>query len=276
MPIVHAIVLGVVQGLSEFLPISSSGHLEIVPWLFGWDDFAGRPDVERAFDVAVHLGTLAGAIAYFRREVVRYAAAGLRSFVPSTRRRDGDERIAWLLVVSAVPAAVVGVALQDLLEGSSEDHVLIGVLLAVFGLVLFAADRMGGERSADDWDLKTALAMGIGQSLALQPGVSRSGVTITVGRGLGLDRDAAARLSFLMSIPVIAGAGLFSWFDLDGGLPEGMAAPFGWAMLAAGLTGYAAVWGTLKLVQTRTFTPFVVYRVAAGLLVVLVATAGWR
>lgn len=280
MPILHAIVLGLVQGLSEFLPISSSGHLEVVPWLLGWDDFAGAPNVERAFDVAVHIGTLAGAVAYFRRDLTRIAAAGFRSMGQGQwwRTDDPDGRLAWLLLLSAVPAALVGATLAETLEDTGETHWLIGLMLIVFGLVLWWADRLGGTRPTESWSAGGALVMGVAQAVALQPGVSRSGVTITAGRWLGLDRDAAARISFMMSVPVIAGAGLFSWFELadKGGLPEGLAAPFAWGAVTSALTGYLAVWGTLRLVRTRTFAPFVIYRVLFGAAVILVAVTSLR
>ncbi|HEX9682205.1 MAG TPA: undecaprenyl-diphosphate phosphatase [Acidimicrobiales bacterium] len=306
MPILHAIVLGIVQGLSEFLPISSSGHLEIVPWLVGWDDFAGRPDLERAFDVAVHVGTLAGAIAYFRADLWRYALAawswvgerisstgvappgpGPAGSAPDDAPfaaadadvdRVRDQRIAGLLVVSAVPAGVVGLTLADALEGPAENHVLIGTLLVVFGLLLLWADRIGGVRPAGSWTRRDALIMGLAQAAALQPGVSRSGVTITAGRWLGLTRHAAARLSFLMSVPVIAGAGVVAWRDAagTGGIPTDLYPPVAWAVAASAITGYLAVWGTIRLVQTRSFAPFVVYRVLVGAGVVLVAVTGLR
>ena len=280
MPVLHAIVLGIVQGLSEFLPISSSGHLEVVPWLLGWDDFAGAPAVERAFDVAVHIGTLVGAVAHFRRDLLRLARAGVGSITSGRwwRSDDGDARQAWLLLLSAVPAAIVGATFAEALETTGEQEWLVGLMLVVFGLVLWWADRLGGHRSVDEWRGRGALTMGLAQALALQPGVSRSGVTITAGRWIGLDRDAAARLSFLMSIPIIAGAGLFSWFDLRqaGGLPEGLAAPFAWAGVASAATGYLAVWATLRLVRTHSFAPFVVYRVVFGTAVILVALTNLR
>lgn len=274
MSIIHAIVLGIVQGLSEFLPISSSGHLELVPWLFGWDDFSGDQVLQQAFDVALHLGTLAGAVAYFWSDLIRLATALVR---PAPERMH-DRRILGLLVVSAVPAAVAGVVAQPLLDAFEDDFWLIGVMLVVFGLVLLWADRLGGERPEAGWGWRDALVMGGAQALALQPGVSRSGATITAGRWLGLTRDAAARISFLMSLPVIAGAGLFAAVEAftDGGIPSRLLAPFLAGMVASGVTGYAAVWATLRLVRTRSFAPFVVYRVIVGVGVVVVAATGLR
>jgi undecaprenyl-diphosphatase len=261
MPIVHAIVLGITQGLSEFLPISSSGHLRLVPWLFGWDDFAGRPGLEKTFDVALHLGTLLGAIAYFWRDISRYLVA---AFTPSGKGTQ-DRRLAWLLVVSSIPAAATGALFSDVIEERAGAIWLVATMLIVFALVLAWADRRPGARPVDAIRLRDALVMGVGQALALQPGVSRSGVTMSAGRWIGLSRDAAVRFSFLMSLPIIAGALVFKGVDAAGdGLPAGFAAPFLWGIVASGLTGWLAVWGTLKLIRTRSFTPFVLYRLAVG------------
>jgi len=279
MPILHAIVLGIVQGLTEFLPISSSGHLAIVPWLFDWDDFAGDDSLAKAFDVALHIGTLAGAVAYFWRDIVRYLVQGFRYLVPANRTGEGarDGRIAWLLVVSAVPAAITGFLLDDAIETLDDEFWLIGVMLVVGGVLLLVADRLGGTRSGEDFRLRDALLMGIGQAAALQPGVSRSGVTITVSRWLGFDRAAAARLSFLMSLPIIAGAGLYKLLDVlgEGGIPSEFVAPFLVGMATSAVTGFAAVWGTIRFVQTRTFSPFVVYRFVVGAAVVALAAGGF-
>jgi len=270
VPIIHAIVLGLVQGLSEFIPISSSGHLQLVPWLFGWDDFAGRPELERSFDVALHLGTLVGAIAYFRRDIVRYVRAGF------TEPSSTDGRIAWLLVLSAVPAAIVGALLSDFFTDLAEAEWVIGVLLIVFGLVLLWADRLCGDRRREDFTLRDALLVGAAQSLALTPGVSRSGVTITTARRLGFDRDAAARLSFLMSLPIIAGALLYEGADLVGDFPPGFGPAFAWGIAASAVSGWVAVWATLRVVRAHTFAPFVVYRVVVGLAVLVIAASSFR
>lgn len=273
MSIVHAIVLGVTQGLSEFLPISSSGHLSLVPWLFGWDDFAGNRSLNKAFDVALHIGTLAGALAYFWSDIISYARAGLMWFVPSRRRMGwkaapADSRVALLLLLSAVPAAITGLLFEGLIEKLDDEIWLIAVLLIVFGFVLLWADRIGGDRETGDFTAKDALAMGIGQALALQPGVSRSGVTITISRKIGFARDAAARLSFLMSLPIIAGAGLYKGAQsISTGVPSDMHGAFAAGMLASAVTGYIAVWGTIRFLQTHTFTPFVIYRVVVGVAV---------
>ena len=262
MPILHAIALGITQGLSEFLPISSSGHLRLVPWLFGWDDFAGRESLEKTFDVALHLGTLIGAVAYFRSDIVRYLRAGFRRGALTTT----DGRVAWLLVVSTVPAAVTGGLFADTIEERTGYIWLIATMLIVFGLVLGWVDRRAGTRTVDDVRLRDAVLMGVGQAVALQPGVSRSGVTMTAGRLGGLGRDGAARFAFLMALPITAGALLFKAVDVagDGGIPDDFVAPFLWGIVASGITGWLAVWGTLRLIRTRTFAPFVIYRVVLG------------
>jgi undecaprenyl-diphosphatase len=280
MPILHAIVLGVIQGLSEFLPISSSGHLAIAPWLFGWDDFAGRDSLAKTFDVALHLGTLAGAIAFFRADLLLYTREGLQLVVPRNRIDASPEgTIAWLLAFSAVPAAITGVALDSTIERLDDEFWLIGVMLIVGAGLLLVADRIGGLRKTGDFRLRDAVLMGIGQAAALQPGVSRSGVTITVARALKFDRVAAARLSFLMSLPIIAGAGIYKFADVlanEGGIPSDFVAPFAVGIVTSAITGYAAVWGTIRFVQTRTFSPFVVYRVLIGLGVIALVLAGFN
>ena len=270
MPIVQAVILGIVQGVSEFLPISSSGHLELTRWLFGWD--ALPEELETAFDVSVHLGTLVGAIAYLWRDVVRYASAGLHPIIARAPITN-DGRIFWALMLSAVPAGITGILLKDHVD--ELDRIwLIAVMLIVFGLLLGLADRLPERRERDEFGIRDALAMGVGQALALQPGVSRSGATLSVARWLGFNRDAAARLTFLMSLPVIAGAGVYALTDVT--IPSEFWAPFIWGATASAVTGWIAVWGTLRLVQTHTFRPFVIYRVGLGLAVLLVLATGWR
>lgn len=265
MSILHAIVLGIVQGLTEFLPISSSGHLAIVPWLFRWTELTNNPDLNQTFDVALHIGTFVGALSYFWRDIW--------GLVTNRSRH----RLGLLLLLSTIPAGLVGLVFEETLADANE--VLIGVMLIVFGLVLGWFDRRTATRAAEMGDqpfgARDAAIMGLAQAAALQPGVSRSGVTITAGRLLGFDRESAARLSFLMAMPVIAGAGAVKGLKVlaDGGLGPGLAAPFLWGMLASALTGALAVWFLLKLVKTRTFMPFVVYRVIAGVAIIAIALA---
>jgi undecaprenyl-diphosphatase len=266
VPILHAIVLGITQGLSEFLPISSSGHLRLVPWLFSWNDFAGQEHLEKTFDVALHLGTLLALVAYFWRDLVQLTRAGLRRGALATH----EGRLAWLVVLSAVPAGITGGLFSDVIERNTGQIPLIATMLVLFGLLLGWSDRRVGGRSLEDVGLRDAVLMGVGQAVALQPGVSRSGVTMTAGRFGGLDRDTAARFAFLMSVPITAGALAFKGLDVVAdGLPEGFAAPFAWGIVTSGIVGWIAVWGTLRLVRTRSFRPFVVYRAVAGVAVLL-------
>ncbi len=250
-----------------------------MPWLFDWKELTGPDNVElnRTFDVALHIGTFVGAAAYFRSDLVRLGRAGLQSL----RRRSiqaTDERLAWLLLVSSLPGAVVGALLEATIGDALTQIWLIAVLLIVFGLVLLAADRVGGDRAEGEFRLRDALVMGIAQSVALSPGVSRSGITITAGRWLGFDRDAAARLSFLMSLPIIGGAALYKGVKVftGSGLPPGARGAFLAGMVTSAVTGGFTVWGTIRYVRNRSFTPFVVYRVLVGAAVLALIAAGVR
>ena len=252
------------QGLTEFLPISSSGHLIVVPWLFGWTELTEHPDLNRAFDVALHMGTFAGALLYFWRDIVRLAFR--------------EHRQGLLLLLSALPAALVGALLDSVLEDHFSAEWLIGIMLVVFGVVLLWADRLQGQREEGEFGVREALLMGAAQAAALQPGVSRSGATISMARWLGFERDAAARLSFLMSIPIIAGAGLYEGIELvnEGGIPPGFGSAFAVGTLTSAVTGFIAVWGLLRYVRARSFGPFVAYRVVAGVAIVLIAASTVR
>ena len=278
IPVLHAIVLGITQGLSEFLPISSSGHLILVPWLFGWEELTGpaNVDLNKTFDVALHVGTVLAALAYFRRDLLRLAAAGLTS-IRNRSVRTPDERLAWLLLLSAIPGAVVGAVLEDTINEHLGEIWLVAAMLILFGLVLALADRLPSNRQEGDYGRREAVLMGLAQAGALSPGVSRSGITITAGRFLGFERDAAARLSFLMSIPITGGAALYKGAELAvEGLPPGTAGAFFWGIVASGVTGLAAVWLVLKVVRTQSFRPFVVYRVLAGLAVLALLASPLR
>lgn len=276
MSILHAIILGIVQGLSEFLPISSSGHLILVPELFGWNELSQDPALNKTFDVALHLGTLFAAVWYFRRDVWRYLRAAFHTL--GTRKVETtDERLAWLLLLSAVPGALVGALLGSTIEEELGDPILIGVMLILFGFVLLFVDRLAGDRPADDFRTRDALIMGVAQAVALQPGVSRAGVTMTAGRWLRFERGATARLSFLMSIPIIAGAGLYkSAQTASDGIPSEFVAPFIWGMIAAAVSGFLAIYWLLRYLQTKSFMPFVIYRFVVGGAVIVIFATGLR
>ena len=274
MPILHAIILGIVQGLTEFLPISSSGHLELVPWLFGWNDFADE-SVAMAFDTALHLGTLVAVVVYLRAELVPYVRHGALLVLSPKRCDKKVGRRAWWFVASAIPAGLAGVVGEEWISEDLGEPLLIAVTLIVFGLVLLWADRLPGRRDADGFGAVDALMIGLAQVLALNPGTSRAGITITLARVRGFTRDAAARVSFLMSVPIIAGAVAFQLGSLFAdGIPEGLLVPMIVGIVTAGISGWFAMWGMIRLLRTRAFTGFVVYRVIVGVAVLgLLATS---
>jgi undecaprenyl-diphosphatase len=288
VPIIHAIILGITQGLSEFLPISSSGHLLVVPWLFGWHDFQGSNSLEKTFDVALHLGTFVGAVIYFRSDIVTLARAALApkrapaTVTTGTLAADHmdvneERRLAWYLVIGSIPAAVIGALFESTIEDKLGKIWLIGVMMILFALVLQWADSLGGRRKLASLSLRDSLIIGSAQALALQPGVSRSGVTISASRIIGLDRDAAARFSFLLSLPIIGGAVLKKGLELAvNGFPAGFFWPFVAGILASGITGYLAVWITLRIIRTHSFTPFVVYRIILGTSLIILSATSFR
>jgi undecaprenyl-diphosphatase len=201
----QALVLGLVQGFTELLPISSSGHLIIVPWLGDWTYLKEHEAFNKTFDVALHLGTLLAVVSYFWHDLIRYLVAWIRSL--ARRSVEGeDEKIGWIIVVASIPAAIIGAAFQSAIEDRLGRPWQIAILLAVFGIVLWWADRRPERNDLGKLSLRQGLLVGLAQSLALAPGVSRSGITITAGRFLGLTRDAAARLSFLLLVPIVLGA----------------------------------------------------------------------
>jgi undecaprenyl-diphosphatase len=275
VPIFHAIVLGIVQGLTEFLPISSSGHLLLVPWLFSWNDFDDNK-VEKAFDVALHIGTLIAVVAYFWRDLVVYARDGLRAVFRRSEPVTQEGRLAWLLVLSSIPAFVVGGLFGDTIDEKLGTIPLIAVSLIAFGLLLgFADQRSKNVRPVEGFGRRDALIAGAAQVLALNPGTSRSGITITANRFLTFTRDSAARISFLMAIPVTAGAIVFKMAKLIGdGIPEGLLTPMIVGIITSGLFGWLAVWGTIKYVRRHSYTPFVIYRVALGILILTLVFTG--
>jgi undecaprenyl-diphosphatase len=273
----QAFLLGVVQGLTELLPISSSGHLILIPWLADWDYLQTHEEFNKTFDVALHLGTLVAVVAYFRRELRNLVAA----LVSSVRRRaiDGvDERIAWLVVAATVPAAVVGAFGENAIDEHLGEPWQIAIFLAVFGLVLWVTDRRDATHTLDELGAGTAVAVGLGQALALAPGVSRSGITISVARALGVDRDSAARFSFLLLVPITLGAAVFKGVDdvILGDLPAGWVGPFLVGTIASAGSGLLAIDLLLKYVRRHDYSPFVVYRLVAAFVVLGLIAAGVR
>jgi undecaprenyl-diphosphatase len=273
----QALVLGAVQGLTELLPISSSGHLILVPWLADWSYLEAHPDFNKTFDVALHLGTLVAVIAYFWRDVARYVAAWFRS-LRSRAVTTADERIAWYILAATIPTAIAGAAGEEFIEKKLGEPWQIAIFLAVFGVLLWLADRMPERRGVRDLRFGTAFAIGVSQILALMPGVSRSGITITTGRASGLDRDSAARFSFLLLIPIVFGAVVYKGVKhvVLERLPAGSVGPFVVGTLGAAAVGIVAIDVLLGYVRRRDYSPFVVYRLLASATVLIVIATGVR
>lgn len=272
-PLVQALVMGVVQGLTEFLPVSSSGHLIVVPFLLGFHD----PFIDSlAFSVMLHMATLVALLVYFRRDWLRLVPAGLAAIRDRSLRTDPDRRLAWLLVVATIPAVIAGVLLNDIIESNVRSPGLVAVMLVIGGAILWLADRAGRHaRGVDDVTFPLAFGIGVAQAFALVPGISRSGISIAAGLFAGLTREAAARFSFLMATPVIAGAGAWETLKLlrgEGGVAVSVG-PLAVGMVAALVAGIAAIEVTLRYLRTHPVTIFAIYRlVLAG--VVLVAWLG--
>ena len=264
----EAIVLGIVQGLTEFLPISSTGHLRIVPAFAGWEDPGA------AFTAVTQLGTLAAVLAYFRHDLWRIAVAFVRGLRDPEIRRTTDSRLGWYILLGTIPISVFGLAFDDQIEDEARSLTLIGTTLIVLGLLLLLAERTGKrERELDDLTVRDGVIIGFAQALALVPGVSRSGATLTAGLFLNLERATAARYSFLLSVPAVVLSGLYQVRDIGGEGAVG-AAPTAVATLLAFVSGYAAIAFLLKFLATRSTLVFVVYRVALGALVLTLVAAG--
>jgi undecaprenyl-diphosphatase len=268
--IIQALLMGIVQGLTEFLPVSSSGHLILVPYLFGWDDAFLT---SLAFSVMLHLGTLVALFVYFRADWLRLVPAGLATIRDRSFRSDPDRKLAWLLAAATVPAAIVGYVFDDLIEDQFRQVGLVAVTLVVGGILLWVADRVGRtDRRIADVSFPVAIGIGVAQALALIPGISRSGISITAGRLAGLDRESAARFAFLMATPITLGAGLYEALSLVSG-EAGVAVEVGplvVGMIAAALSGLAAIHFMLRYLRTRSLDLFVWYRFALAAIVLLV------
>lgn len=258
MNLTHAIVLGIVQGLSEFLPVSSSAHLALVPWLLHWDD----PGL--AFDVALHVGTLIAVLWYFRAQWISLARAALGQGTPEQRRRVG------YLIIATIPGAIAGLALEKQADTTFRDPRLIAAVLVVMGVVLWWVDKSAAsDRRLPSMSARDALLIGLAQMFAIIPGVSRSGSTITAGRALRFTREDAAVFSFLMSMPIIAAAALLK-------LPhvlktEGLTAPLVAGVIASAISGWLAITVLLRFVTRRSYGVFAAYRIIVGLIVLIIA-----
>ena len=266
----EAAFLGVLQGLTEFLPVSSSAHLRIVGPLL---PSGGDPGA--AFTAITQLGTEAAVLLYFRKELTAMAISWWRSVISLGRHADADSRMGWLIIVGTLPIALLGLLFKDAIETSLRNLYITATMLIVFGLILWAADRYGKqERTLKDLGWKHGLLFGFAQALALIPGVSRSGGTITAGLLMGYTREAAARYSFLLAVPAVLASGLYQlWRSSEVGSPI----PPGPTMLAtviAFVVGYVVIVAFMKFVTTRSYVPFVAYRIALGLLVFLLLGLG--
>jgi undecaprenyl-diphosphatase len=269
--LLETIVLGIVQGLTEFLPISSSAHQRIIPAFFGWEDPGA------AFTAVTQLGTETAVLLYFRHDLWRIATTWLRSLRDPALRSSPDARMGWYIIVGTIPLAVLGLAFEHQIENGARNLWLIGTVLIVFALILYWADRRARqERELDQISTRDGVLIGLAQAMALVPGVSRSGATMTAGLLLGLKRPDAARFSFLLAIPAVLASGLFQLKGIVSG-DEGGDEPLGYVALAtviSFLVGYAAIAWLLRYLATHTLGVFVAYRVALGALVLVLVAAG--
>src|SRR3989344_2321596 len=264
MDIFQSFILGMVQGLGEFLPISSSAHLIITPWLFGWRD----PGL--GFDVALHWGTLLAVLVYFRNDLILIIKGFFHSLFKSTRDLHNNiyQKLSWLLIIASIPGAAIGWLLQSQAETTFRDPKLIAITLAVFGLVILVADKLGKkEKNLDRIKWLDALLVGISQALAIVPGISRSGSTITAGLALGFKRADAARFSFLMSIPIIFGAGLVKMKDFTAGSTSLQLIV---GFLSSAIFGFLAIKYLLRYLANHDFKVFIWYRLALAALILAV------
>ena len=264
-----AAVLGVLQGLTEFLPISSSAHLRIFPELFGWGDPGA------AFTAVVQIGTEAAVLIYFRKDIWRIASAWIRSLHDPAWRGQVDARMGWFIIVGSLPIVALGITLKDVIENDFRSLWIIGTTLIVLGIVLGVADKVGrNERSIKQMNLQHAVLLGFAQAAALVPGVSRSGATISMGRFLGYEREAATRFAFLLAIPAVIGAGLYELPEIPHGENAYGPWPTLFATVVSFVVGYAAIAWLLRYVSTHSYLPFVLYRIALGSFVLVMLGAG--
>ena len=264
----EAIVLGLVQGLTEFLPISSTGHIRIVSAFFGWDDPGA------AFTAVIQLGTMAAVLVYFRRDLWHIARSWVAELRLPFRERSRDANLGWFIILGTIPVAVLGLAFNNQIESGARSLTLIGSALIVFSFVMLYAERVATrDRSLDELDGRDGLFIGVAQALALIPGVSRSGATISAGLLRGFDRESAARYSFLLSVPAVVLSGLFELRHIGekGGAPVGATVI---ATLLSFVVGYAAIAWLLRYLASHTLGVFVVYRIALGVIVLALVAAG--
>ena len=264
----EALILGIVQGLTEFLPISSSAHILIVSTLAGWGDPGA------AFTAVTQLGTETAVLVYFRKDIWRIITTWTRSLYTPELRSNIDARMGWYVIIGTIPIGVFGLAFSDQIETAARNLYLVSVVLIVFGILLGVVDRFSKqEKTLDDLTAKTGLVFGFGQALALIPGVSRSGATITTGRAMGFDRPSATRYAFLLAIPAVLISGAYEALKI-GDQPNVSWGPTILATVVAFFIGYAVISWLIRYVSHGSFLPFVVYRIGLGSLVLILLTTG--
>jgi undecaprenyl-diphosphatase len=292
LPILEAIVLGIVQGLTEFLPVSSTAHLALVPWLVTTLGLANWPDPGLTFDVALHGGTLVAILLYFWRtwiQIIRAALGGkvvrfsevrddVRDLTPAEEQR--ERKLLWFMIAATIPAALAGALLEKHIETNFRAPALVASMLIIVAVIMWVAERMSKfEKPLPQIGLGDAMTVGVLQAFAVIPGVSRSGITIIGGLFRNFTREAAARFSFLLSTPIIGGAALFKLHHvMKHGLPPGELAPgtaaFVAGIVASALVGYAVISWFIRYLQTKTLTVFIVYRILFGIAVLLLGYMG--
>ena len=274
MPLLHAIILGIIQGLTEFLPVSSSAHLALIPWLLGWNDQG------LSFDIALHVGTVLAVIVYFFRDWIQVIAEGFGISIGSDPAIRRNPKLLWLLVLGSIPAGIAGLLVKDLAENVwRNNQYLIGSMLILVGLFMWWADRQGSRRKdLGNVSATDSLSIGAAQALALVPGVSRSGITICAGLLRNLDRETAARFSFLLATPAIAGAAAKDAWDLMrhgggiAGIPHDLRMALLVGVIVSAITGALTIQFFLNFLRRRSLSFFVWYRVIFGIIVIALAT----
>jgi undecaprenyl-diphosphatase len=270
----EAAILGIVQGLTEFLPISSTGHLILAEEILGIED--GKFGLQ--FDAAIHLGTLAAVLVYFRATIIGLVAAWFASIRARDWRHTPDSKLAWLLLLGTIPAGIAGIFLESTVEDTVREPAIVAVMLIVFSLPMYLAERYGSQqRNLDSAGPKDALIVGVAQAIALIPGVSRSGITISAAMFDGFRREQAATFAFLLSAPIIAAAGSKQLFDIirgENGESDAGFAVYAVGLITAGIVGYVAIAFLLKYLRTNSLNVFIVYRVVLGLIVLGLVAAG--
>jgi undecaprenyl-diphosphatase len=268
MPLYQVLIYAIIQGITEFLPISSSAHLTILPQLMGWKD----PGLE--FDIALHVGTLVAVLIYFFKDWIQIIGQGLGLSIGTDEELKRNRTLLWLIVVATIPAGIAGVLFKDKAEDEWRNLVLIGSMLIGIGIVMWIAERIATHRrdiSGITW--LDSVIIGIAQALSVVPGTSRSGITIAMGLFRGLNREAAARFSFLLSTPLIAGAAVLPLLKLrkTGGIPEDMRVPFAIGIIVSGIVGAAVIAFFLKYIKNKSLMPFIYYRIVFGIIVIALA-----